>query len=84
MAKQIDFAKQLGEGSAELLGQLESALGVKGKAAVLKLIGSDPEARRLATKIIGSGSPGVVKAALNPAAAQTSTPSSNRKAKVEF
>ncbi len=83
MAKQIDFAKQLGEGSAELLGQLESALGVKGKAAVLKLIGSDSEARRLATKIIGAASPAAVKAALDPAAAAVRNPAT-KKAKVEF
>ncbi len=82
MAKKLDFEAQLG--SVEILGQLESALGVKGKAAVLQLIKTDPEARRLATKIIGVGSPAGIKAALGPAADQTSTPSSNRKAKVEF
>ena len=83
MAK-IDFSKQIGEGSAGLLSQLESALGVKGKAAVLQLIKKDPEARRLAEKIIGAGSPAAVKTALDPAAAQASAPASNRKAEVKF
>ena len=82
MAK-IDFEARLGEGSTELLSQLESALGVKGKVAVLKLIGSDPAARRLATKLIGAGSQAAVKAALDPAAAAVSNPAT-KKAKVEF
>ncbi len=81
MAK-INFEAELG--SAGILSQLESALGVKGKAAILQLIKTDPEARRLATKIIGSGSPAAVKNALDPAAAPGATPASLKKAKVEF
>ncbi len=79
----IDFAKQIGEGSTELLSQLEAALGAKGKAAVLQLIKSDPEARRLAEKIIGAGSPAAIKNALDPAAAAVRNPAT-KKAKVEF
>ncbi len=78
----IDFAKQIG--SVEILGQLEAALGAKGKAAILQLIKTDPAARRLAEKIIGASSPAAVKEALNPQAAQASAPGSNKKAKVEF
>ena len=47
MAK-IDFEKQLGADSGELLSQLEVVLGVKGRPAILKLLKSDPEARLLA------------------------------------
>lgn len=78
----IDFNKELG--SSEILGQLEAALGAKGKEAVLQLIKSDPEARKIAEKIIGAGSPAAIKAALDPAAAVSSAPSSTKKAKVEF
>ncbi len=84
MAK-IDFEARLGEGSAKLLAQLESALGAKGRSAILELIKSDPAARRLAEKIIGAGSPSAIKEALNPKAAQSSsTPASTKKARVEF
>ena len=81
MAK-IDFEKQLGEGSAELLGQLSAALGVKGKAAILKLIATEPAARRLAEKIIGVGSPAGIKTALQPS--EITAAVSSKKAKVEF
>ncbi len=85
MAKQINFEEQLGDGSAKLLSQLEAALGVKGKTAILKLLKSDPEARRLAEKIIGAGSPAGIKAALNPAAADIGAGArSPKKAQVEF
>ena len=82
MAKKVDFEKQLTEGSA-VLGLLESALGVKGKSATLALIKSDPEARRIAEKIVGTGSPADLKAALDPAAAASGAASS-KPAKVEF
>ncbi len=79
----IDFEAALGEGSVELLAQLESALGTKGREATLALIKKDPAARRLAEKIIGAGSPAAVKAALDPAAA-ASSPVTKKKAGMEF
>ncbi len=84
MAK-IDFEARLGEGSAKLLAQLESALGAKGRSAILELIKSDPAARRLAEKIVGASSPAAIKEALKPKAAQASSaPGSSQKAKVQF
>ncbi len=83
MAKKLDFEAQLNADTGELLGQLEAALGARGKSAILRLIKTDPEARRLATKIIGSGSPAVVKAALDPAAV-VSSPATKKKAGIEF
>ncbi len=80
----INFEAALGEGSAKLLAQLESALGAKGRSAILELIKKDPAARRLAEKIIGAGSPAAVKEALDPAAAAASSPATKKKAGMEF
>jgi len=81
----LDFEKQLGGSSVETLAKLQAALGTKSKQETLALIRKDPEARKIAEKIIGAGSPAGMKSILNPAAAGAATDKrTERKAKVEF
>ena len=85
MAKDIKtIEKMLSDtGSADLLGKVQAALGTKSKDETLALIRKDPEARRIASKIIGAGSPAGIKAALDPSALK-GVPAGQRKARVEF